>query len=307
MEAAFDDVLCARAFDALCEDVRRYIDAVDAGYDASTDDVDDDVDAGATLTSSFWMPMTKVASPQNAIEAYIASLARSDWFGDYVGACARASSARVRPTDNTCASDADLERCAGAEWWIQDVAWDEPPKVYHTDCDVRVVGETSRRAYPVVASVTYVSSGGGPTVVFAQTCDAIEHGALDPVVPGEITACAPVANRLMVFKGDRWHGVLREPDDSTFRGQRVTVLVNWWLDQPSGARALPRRFAREDDDFSKYASSMFAFGARRVVRDERMARDSYARDARAWDDQRAPVSSGSSCATFVYGGDDAQA
>ena len=91
MEVAFDDVLCARAFDALCEDVRRYIDAVDAGYDASTDDVDDDdVDAGAVLTSSFWMPMTTMSSPRNAIEAYIASLARSDWFGDYVGACARA-------------------------------------------------------------------------------------------------------------------------------------------------------------------------------------------------------------------------
>ena len=179
--------------------------------------------------------------------------------------------------------------------------------MYHTDCDVRVVGETSRRAYPVVASVTYVSSGGGPTVVFAQTCDAIEPGALDPVVPGEITACAPVANRLMVFKGDRWHGVLREPDDSTFRGQRVTVLVNWWLEKPSGARALPQRFAREDDDFSEHASSTFAFGARRVVRDERMARDSYARDARAWDDQRAPVPSGSSCATFVYDGEFAEA
>ena len=95
MEVAFDDVLCARAFDALCEDVRRYIDAVDAGYDASTDDVDDDVDAGAVLTSSFWMPMTTMSSPRNAIEAYIASLARSDWFGDYVGACARARSSAV--------------------------------------------------------------------------------------------------------------------------------------------------------------------------------------------------------------------
>ena len=195
--------------------------------------------------------------------------------------------------------DADLDGCAGAEWWIQDVAWDEPPKVYHTDCDVCVrAGASTTRATPRAASVTYVSAGGGATAVFAQTRAANAPGTLEPAHPGEVTACAPMANRLMIFNGDRWHGVLADRAETGFRGQRVTLLVNWWLDKPSGARALARRFVRDDVDFG--AQTPFEFGERRVVCAERILRGSYARDAGAWDEQRAPATFSSSCATFVY-------
>ena len=55
---------------------------------------------------------------------------------------------------------------------MQDVAWDERPKVYHTDCDVeyrggREAGDdgATMRRFPDVASVLYLDGDdGGPAL-----------------------------------------------------------------------------------------------------------------------------------------------
>jgi len=272
MLAVIDDVCRPRAFASLKTSVEVNCAREDAR--ATRDARDDDLSA---LTRANWMPHR--ASPLCAIEAYIASI---------VSACAEASRE-------------DASTLAGAEWWIQDVASDEEPKRYHFDCDVAYDGVGSIKTYPRMASVTYITTGGGATVVFAQKPSKVAIGELEPRAPGRVAACAPRANRLMVFEGDSWHGVLRAREEEEFQGQRVTLLVNWWDAKPSGAREFPREYAEAYDE-EAFAS---AFGARREVMNVDVRRASYANDAHAWEDQRAPDDAAAiDVCTFVYDGED---
>ena len=268
---AHDDALRADAFDALVAFVRAHVALVDAGEDPTNasggwDDAPplvDDVDAPraiGALTSSYWCPRKAFDAPRCAVEAVIGGLARSSATR---GACATAT---------------------GAEWWIQDVASDEPPKVYHTDCDVMMMdGGTSVRSHPALASVLYVEGGegGGATCVFDQTTSRAADGELEPRAPASVCACGVRENRFLVFDGDRWHGVLRNEDG--FRGQRVTVLVNWWTSRPAGARTLPRRFVDEK------SPRVAELGAMTRVEPVVLSRGSYADDAACWDEQRLPA------------------
>ena len=110
----------------------------------------------------------RAAGPfRNGVERAIASLARAR--------AVRDAGVRVLADDMT-----KKDPCLGAEWWIQDVARDEPPKTFHTDCDLVMRGGASRGedtedaerstdvVHPAVASVLYVSDAGGPTAVFGQ-------------------------------------------------------------------------------------------------------------------------------------------
>ena len=287
---ARDDALDEDGFNAVRAFVEAYVELVDAGYDPGarservededaewSDDDDDDAaraigerdDAGTssqTLTSSFWIPRRAFDRPRNAVEAY-------------VGALTRAGTAPARAR-------------GGAEWWVQDVAWDERPKVYHTDCDVEYregreagdEGATTRR-FPDVASVLYLDGddGGGATVVFDQTTTEEATGKLAPRSPRLACACGVKRNRVLLFAGDRWHGVLK--NSSAFRGQRVTLLVNWWSTKPAGARELPNRFVdrRGSERVIAKVGSLIEVPMSTVVR------ASYEDDRRAWDAHEAPA------------------
>jgi len=278
--AVVDDALDAASF----ADARAFVDAyvalADGGYDAATsreawldddavggdDDGDDDGESGTTtLTSAFWTPRDALAAPRCAIEAL-------------AGACARALG---------LASD---ETLAGAEWWVQDVAWDEPPKGYHTDCDVKMRDGVGARGFPAMASVFYVDGerGGGATAAFDQTTasDAGRETAtgLWPETPERVFACEVRKNRLMAFEGDRWHGVLA--NEGGFRGQRVTVLVNWWRERPSGARNLPNRFVSP--------TRTARLGKCVPVEPRVVKRASYEDDRAAWEAQEMPPVAGES-------------
>lgn len=126
------------------------------------------------LAGTFWMPIERASSPRNAVERAIAAMYASDELFPHLRA----------------------RRMRGAEWWVQDVAPDEPPKVFHTDCDVQTdvngaataasagsvaatvsaaasaAGGCAPRgivvAHPAVASVLYLSDVGGATAVFGQ-------------------------------------------------------------------------------------------------------------------------------------------
>ena len=106
----------------------------------------------------------RAAGPfRNGVERAIASLARAR--------AVRDAGVRVLADDIT-----KKDPCLGAEWWIQDVARDEPPKTFHTDCDLVMRGHghaedaepSTDVVHPAVASVLYVSDAGGPTAVFGQ-------------------------------------------------------------------------------------------------------------------------------------------
>ena len=209
----------------------------------------------------------RAAGPfRNGVERAIASLARAR--------AVRDAGVRVLADDMT-----KKDPCLGAEWWIQDVARDEPPKTFHTDCDLVMRGGASRGedtedaerstdvVHPAVASVLYVSDAGGPTAVFGQRKvitkkkknapirddDAATTTALTPRYPSEVAVVYPRRNTLLLFEGDRYHAVMHprserssESDESDEKsqqsGQRVTVLVNWWRERPRGPADLPDRF-----------------------------------------------------------------
>lgn len=58
--------------------------------------------------------------------------------------------------------------------------------------------------YPAIGSVNYITDEGGPTVVF----DQFPTGkGLTPPVPLRVGIGFPKRNRMLLFKGDRFHGV----------------------------------------------------------------------------------------------------
>ena len=196
----------------------------------------------------------RAAGPfRNGVERAIASLARAR--------AVRDAGVRVLADDIT-----KKDPCLGAEWWIQDVARDEPPKTFHTDCDLVMRGHghaedaepSTDVVHPAVASVLYVSDAGGPTAVFGQRIaflgkkknaprddDAATTTALTPRYPSEVAVVYPRRNTLLLFEGDRYHAVMHPPESdekSQQSGQRVTVLVNWWRERPRGPADLPDRF-----------------------------------------------------------------
>ena len=254
---ARDDALDEDGFNAVRAFVEAYVELVAAGYDpgARSERVEDD---------------------------------DAEWSDDDDDDAARANAP-------TYASTAFLGRSnarGGAEWWVQDVAWDERPKVYHTDCDVeyregREAGDegATMRRFPDVASVLYLDGddGGGATVVFDQTTTEEATGELAPRSPRLVCACGVKRNRVLLFAGDRWHGVLK--NSSAFRGQRVTLLVNWWSTKPAGARELPNRFVdrRGSERVIAKVGSLIEVPMSTVVR------ASYEDDRRAWDAHEAPA------------------
>lgn len=165
------------------------------------------------------MPIERVSSPRNGVERAISVMSSP-------------SSALPVRCDQFC----------GAEWWIQDVAADEPPKVFHTDCDVQTNiegdGDGLVTIHPAVASVLYLGDDGGATAVFGQAKRRVHAASLGtqgekafsstvlrPRLPVEVAVVHPRRNRLLLFEGDRYHAVLHpSPSPTNTAGQRVGFL-----------------------------------------------------------------------------------
>ena len=172
------------------------------------------------------MPLERTSDPRNGVERAVACLAASP-------AIRRAG---LR-----------LDRIAGVEWWIQDVAPDEPPKVFHTDCDMQTARSdevgTPTAVHPAVGGVLYLGDSGGATAVFGQTRRPIFGGggatSLRPRFL-ENCCCASAEESPVAVEGDRYHAVLSPSAPPTnITGQRVTLLVNWWTARPNGPSDLP--------------------------------------------------------------------
>ena len=177
------------------------------------------------------------------------------------------------------------ESFAGCEWWVQDVAHDEPPKAYHTDCvleeDKEEEEKMRKKYYPLLSTVYYgKTERGGATVAF----DEEEYDAMRKCV-----LVKPRANRLFTFRGDMWHGVCREENNERKEGeedayQRVTLLVNFWKERPSCARDFPRELF--SDDSSSFSRSSGFSGRRGDDDDEKVPEREVISLKTADDDER---------------------
>ena len=140
---------------------------------------------------------------------------------------------------------------SGAEWWTLDLEGETSGSVaWHFDRDYAV--EDDVNLGPHVATVTYLTSAGAPTVVVPLV--APSDSAVKPQgAGGEVFASLPVAGKHMSFDGRYLHAapeaIYRKESDE----RRVTLLVNVWLDwRPGDADPLPsavRSSIMPADDF----------------------------------------------------------
>ena len=137
---------------------------------AASNYLDEDMtppDDPTALCSTHWLPLADASwpesphaahAPRHALEAAVEEVARA------------AASARL-PSMRGAA-------VAGLEWWLQEQWPDDAPKEHHTDkvlgiSSSGVAGEAGAPLHPLLSSVTYLSSTGGPTAVFAQRCPLV--------------------------------------------------------------------------------------------------------------------------------------
>ena len=137
---------------------------------AASNYLDEDMtppDDPTALCSTHWLPLADASwpespraahAPRHALEAAVEEVARA------------AASARL-PSMRGAA-------VAGLEWWLQEQWPDDAPKEHHADkalgiSSTGVVGEAGAPLHPLLSSVTYLSSTGGPTAVFEQRCPLV--------------------------------------------------------------------------------------------------------------------------------------
>ena len=115
----------------------------------------------------------------------------------------------------------------GAEWWFR-ASTTDTGFPFHFDRD-----EGIRRAIvsPDLASILYLSTAGGPTVILDAT-------PTRTAAPRAAIGVHPRPGRFAMFPGTLLHGVLPGPPA---RWPRVTLLVNWWRSVPRMECATPPR------------------------------------------------------------------
>ncbi|CAL8466087.1 g5623 [Coccomyxa elongata] len=122
-------------------------------------------------------------------------------------------------------SHLDMSGILAAEWWAH---MREPTSAHqlHFDLDESRIGVGAakyRLLHPVLSSVLYLSSTGGPTVV-------LEQSATDTLAE-QAFLCNPKENVLFCFPGKYLHGVLpgQQPVGIEPGGtQRISLIIAWW-------------------------------------------------------------------------------
>jgi hypothetical protein len=132
--------------------------------------------------------------------------------------------------------------CAGAEWWIGRAYTNALPIGFHFDQDVKA---RRGRQHPALSSVFFFNRVRGGQLALTDQLPG-RGGAPRPRQPGALSVAVPRRNRYVVFRGDRFHGVLdsegrsRGPVSRTPAGRlRVTLVINFWRQRPTAVPLLP--------------------------------------------------------------------
>jgi len=135
---------------------------------------------------------------------------------------------------------------SGAEFWVQvrgagGETTEEQAITWHVDKDEEKWDAEQECVAPHLATVTYLTDGGTPTVVVESS------GGSDAVLGlGSTTGvgCKPKRGRQLRFQGNLLHAVPAELAEPGYEEMRVTLLVNIWLEhQPSELK----RYEKRDD------------------------------------------------------------
>ena len=122
-------------------------------------------------------------------------------------------------------SKADIK---GGEWWIQARGGKEGIG-FHYDKDEAYASMHMRMSFPIISTITYLTDVGAPTLILNQT--SLDGSTDFPDVPHEGFLSYPKKNRHVMFRGDLNHGVSKTLSLDENSDNRVTLLVNWWLEK----------------------------------------------------------------------------
>ena len=137
----------------------------------------------------------------------------------------------------------------GAEVWVHSrrgTQWKIGGPHFDKDEQAFKKGHASGVAFPLRGTVTYLSSCGGPTVVYNQTLAGDGLDGLVPSVPEAAAVSWPVEGKHITFKGTAYHQIRNDRNLglSAECGERVTLLVNWW-DHKVASRSFTEEWAAE--------------------------------------------------------------
>lgn len=142
----------------------------------------------------------------------------------------------------------------GAEWWVQVRDPVEPLSV-HWDCDEALKSEKGLHVSPALATVTYLSDVGAPTVVFPVAADSYGCAIAPSAPPLAAFASFPLRAKHLAFDGRLLHGAPYDgpsvPESESVdvasasdNALRVTILVNLWRGRrPLHIERLPAKLA----------------------------------------------------------------
>jgi hypothetical protein len=287
--------------------------------------------AGSAVGSSFWMPAARAcaagptgsppgpfcyspngpSSFQTAIEGVVATL-----LGHHLG---RNQWVSLDPTQT------------GAEWWVQhrragttdedsaSVQREESLPWHWDNDDTAWQAADGVMIHPRLATVTYLGEVGAPTCVFDQRCSA-DGVALKPATalsspsatPPQFYISHPRRGKHISFDGQLLHCVPRELSASSCKGERLTLLVNIWVDhRPDGCVTLAdalsqsqmEQLAANIKPIARFDSQPSATQRRLVPADDKRAMDEIShRYADRVSFGRVPVAlTGDECAGIVCG------
>ena len=222
-----DDFCVAIAHDGTIEGTTQHLDLKTRCYDdalqcARLDELKRDLEFVASPLvpqDTFWLGAGE--SPRCALEAVALEIFRK----------------------HAAASPHAADPKSGVEWWAQvkdPTASQEAARevCFHWDKDEQAHTLHGMYVFPQLATVTYLSQGGAPTVVLDKRPDSFTGAIVDGSVENA-AACAPRVGRHLVFDGRALHAAPRALATSG-EGKRYTFLVNVWLGhRPSGIRPFP--------------------------------------------------------------------
>ncbi|GAC1343654.1 MAG: hypothetical protein NVSMB23_17710 [Myxococcales bacterium] len=164
--------------------------------------------------TTFWLPRVSLTGPRRARRHPVEELVALLW-------------ATAKPPRG----------CAGVEWWIGRAYTDALPIGFHFDHDVKGRG---RRRHPLLSSVFFFNRVRGGQLALTDQLPG-RGGAPLPAVPTALSVAVPRRNRYVVFRGDRFHGVLDAQGRARSRASRapsgrlrVTLVINFWDRRPTG-------------------------------------------------------------------------
>jgi hypothetical protein len=155
-----------------------------------------------SYTTNFWYGLD--AQPGNLVEEVIAGLSQL-----------------VRPGP----------RCIGTEWWLGRLPYGRSLS-FHFDRDMALHKQKGQIVHPIWSSILYLNRfPSSPTVILDQVLSR-DGKSLVPAVASAGKSVSPEPNQYLVYRGDRYHGVMANKAAPRQAGLRLTLLVNYWDRRP---------------------------------------------------------------------------